>query len=478
MGLHERAYFVPPVYMNRVPYQTVQFAGLNVDMTQTPLEKPPANSPPALHKSTAREDQTQQRILHCVQKLAETQDEPMVVVSQLLFGDYLNEPCYAAAATMLPRPIDLKKENKHRGDFDLLIMHKHYVWLVVAAVFSAAWIIPKLLDVLNMHLPLVWLCGPPGTGKTLVLVVQQSTGDSAGQCVHLHLFDFEEQGQVKAAVNCLVTAASQGPLCLVADEVHRDFIEVCTELHKRVPDLRVWAASLFHGDKPPCLTEVPMTEPLRTTPVVTRHVQESPIIHTSKRVRAYTPGSAPLPADGPSLRVLYHQGPGHSGGKPEDCELCGAEVARVLQELRVSLTGHITSHNTAAGAIRTIPAPLTYRDVFLLTAWDDDTIVEEERDDAGNVVRRASGVVRGLRQAGVPVKVLARGDTAGFSRDVALMAGPDQVLAANARSVSGMERKVVVWLQRGPLRAGDIGMGRLHAMSRATAQLIWVTLTQ
>ena len=115
---------------------------------------------------------------------------------------------------------------------------------------------PYQVDVLHnhVHLPLVFLCGPPGTGKTLVLVVraldwldrgwhvhilclwkeslaasqlivhqlQQSAGQ-AGQNVHLHVFDFDVEGQVEEAVKCLVAAASQGPLCVIVDEATREY---------------------------------------------------------------------------------------------------------------------------------------------------------------------------------------------------------------------------------------------------------------
>ena len=44
--------------------------------------------------------------------------------------DYLNEPSYSAAASMLPTPRDLKLVNKDRGDFDVLVIHRKYGILV------------------------------------------------------------------------------------------------------------------------------------------------------------------------------------------------------------------------------------------------------------------------------------------------------------------------------------------------------------
>ena len=77
-----------------------------------------------------------------------------------------------------------------------------------------------------------------------------------------------------------------------------------------------------------------------------------------------------------------------------------------------------------------------------------------------------------MRAAGVPVTVLERGDAPAVTA-VATMSGADHAVAADGWTVSGLERAVVVWLQGG---AGgeDEDMGRLHAMSRCTGQLVWV----
>nr|KAG5697844.1 hypothetical protein BaRGS_016106 [Batillaria attramentaria] len=93
----------------------------------------------------------------------------------------------------------------------------------------------------------------------------------------------------------------------------------------------------------------------------------------------------------PGIDTCY--GPGHKQKFLEDCETCGREVGRILtQVLHVGQGGNPSSSTTTA---------LQYRDVFFLSSslfgFQDD-----ETDDAGHVTRRASGVVRGLRQAGVP----------------------------------------------------------------------------
>ena len=124
------------------------------------------------------------------------------------------------------------------------------------------------------------------------------------------------------------------------------------------------------------------------------------------------------------------------------------------------------------------PASLAYRDVFVLT--DYDNLRDEERSYAGNVTSPASGVVRGLRRAQIPVCMLERrdraGDVAGWERQVAdvAVARTDEVTVAHWKSVQGLERRVVVWLSD---MARDDLVGypyTLPAFSRCTTQLIMV----
>ena len=67
----------------------------------------------------------------------------MFVISQMQFGDYLNKPAYAAAAAMLPKPGDpvLKSQNKDRGDFDILIIHKLH-GILACEIKAVGWKFP------------------------------------------------------------------------------------------------------------------------------------------------------------------------------------------------------------------------------------------------------------------------------------------------------------------------------------------------
>jgi len=105
------------------------------------------------------------------------------------------------------------------------------------------------------------------------------------------------------------------------------------------------------------------------------------------------------------------------------------------------------------------------------------------------VTSPASAVVRGLRDAGLPVWVVGSDD---WHRDVArwqkeavdaAVAGTDRVTVSHFGPVSGLERKVVVWL---PGRWSGVdnsysdelieSYDRLYALSRCTTQLIVVEI--
>ena len=96
------------------------------------------------------------------------------------------------------------------------------------------------------------------------------------------------------------------------------------------------------------------------------------------------------------------------------------------------------------------PSSLQYRDTLVLCDGPSDDV----------------GVVRGLRQEKIPVKVVARRDDDDAIRDVAL-AESNCVTVTDCHTVSGLERRVVVGL-------GEVDVNRLYAMSRCSAQLIWV----
>ncbi|XP_025113686.1 uncharacterized protein LOC112575842 isoform X2 [Pomacea canaliculata] len=85
--------------------------------------------PPRVQDSDLRDDAAMQRLLLCLQKLCEDNKEVMVGLTQLQFGEYLGEPCYAAAAAQLPLAANLPSvlpRNWKQGDFDVLLIHRHF----------------------------------------------------------------------------------------------------------------------------------------------------------------------------------------------------------------------------------------------------------------------------------------------------------------------------------------------------------------
>ncbi|XP_025079706.1 uncharacterized protein LOC112555487 [Pomacea canaliculata] len=144
-----QAYFLPPVYINRVPMTTQTIAGQDILVLQKPSGEsgqsckvavnpsPAAQSsipqPTSVQDSDVRDDAAMQRILLCLQKMSQQNSEVFVAMSQLQFGEYLGEPCYAAAAAQVPLARSLpppRPKNWDKGDFDVLLIHRKYGFVV------------------------------------------------------------------------------------------------------------------------------------------------------------------------------------------------------------------------------------------------------------------------------------------------------------------------------------------------------------
>ncbi|XP_070203152.1 uncharacterized protein [Littorina saxatilis] len=373
------------------------------------------------------------------------------------------------------------------------------------------------LGLLNRDPPLVCITGAPGTGKTVVLVLQGVRWLRQGHDVHVlstwhptravstsitqqlemslsagptpslipgnvsyHPYDFyNREEDVEKAVTDLLACVNNDHLYVLLDEASfassqkhgPRHTRLVTRLVDRVPHLYLWCAGVEHDDIPPALQTQVFTVPLRSAPAVLREIQ--PVIHTFN-VHDYSDSGVPAPGDGLSVIRLSHHGNAHTGRWPLDCAQCGQDIAAVLRRLGVG------------SSVANSPSRLSYRDVFVLTRSDD--LHDDVTDEAGRVTSPASGVVQGLKAAGVPVSVLGYQDwlhnRARWERavqDVAV-AATDTVTVARYSYVSGLERRVVAVLQDRDQDDDDRGMtdedidreDRLYAVSRCTTQLITV----
>ena len=99
----------------------------------TQESQPPA-TPVLVQESDFRDDTAQRHVLANLRALGDAGQEPMFILSQLNFGDYLNERSYTAAVKAsqlpnLPRPEDLGQKYA-AGDFDILLIHRRHGFLI------------------------------------------------------------------------------------------------------------------------------------------------------------------------------------------------------------------------------------------------------------------------------------------------------------------------------------------------------------
>ncbi|XP_070177871.1 uncharacterized protein [Littorina saxatilis] len=112
--LSTQSYFVPAVYMNRTQHDEEEVAGRTVYVLQ-----------PLSQESDARDDAANNRVLRCLHQVSRGQ--AMFVISQLQFNEYLKHlSCTQKPIPPKPKDSILKKQQKHEGDFDILIIHRKY----------------------------------------------------------------------------------------------------------------------------------------------------------------------------------------------------------------------------------------------------------------------------------------------------------------------------------------------------------------
>ncbi|XP_025111916.1 uncharacterized protein LOC112574814 [Pomacea canaliculata] len=305
------------------------------------------------------------------------------------------------------------------------------------------------------------------TVKTL-----QSAGVSPGQ-PHLLLYDLDVGKDEEKAVNDLSQAASGGSLYVIVDEVVSEFSQMfgfkniqtlCDKLLSRVPRLHLWAASCFHEHTPAGWQVEYLTRPLRSPPAVVREVEQDEKITKARDVHPYSERRVPDHTDGPPVKRLFHRYHSDSNDKPSDCVKCGRELASFLHSLRVGVTESSTTTSTTLSSTSGGTSPcLQWRDMLVLY---------------GIHVSDSSGIVKGMQEAGIPVRVMKDYEI----EDVAT-ARSDVVWVTHGGHVRGLERKVVVCLydpyyllyKYSSIEVCQLSTARLDLMSRCTSQLVIVS---
>ncbi|XP_070183865.1 uncharacterized protein [Littorina saxatilis] len=220
-----------------------------------------------------------------------------------------------------------------------------------------------------------------------------------------------------------------------------------------------------------------LTQPLRSPPSVVREVEQASDMKGGK-VPAYTAPPVAPPSDGPPVMRVDHlyslwrgDTQGHEGDYPGLCERCGQLVADLLTTLRVGCHDH-APHGQGG---------LTFNDVFVL-GGEMNCDTDRPDDD----IFSPAAFIRGLESRGVPTRKVARHDTAAVRQLAEMTSAPtgeeraagrgrdEAVTVANEDTVWGLERPVVVYLERVSDGLYADHTGRLRSMSRSTAQVIWV----
>lgn len=122
-----KTYFIPPVYIRRVPTIKKIVSGVSVVVLSE-------TDTPGLQRSDINDDDALQRVLYSLRKFSKVHNEVFVCLSQFPFGSYLGEPSFTPAVAHLPLPSNLPQEQSwswRRGDFDVLIIHKNYGFVII-----------------------------------------------------------------------------------------------------------------------------------------------------------------------------------------------------------------------------------------------------------------------------------------------------------------------------------------------------------
>lgn len=135
--LETRAYFVPPVYITRVPTIKNTFAVQDVFVLLQETEQGCSETQnfktPSVQESDMLDDEAFQRLVLSLKTFSKVHQEVFMCLIQLPFGSYLGLPTFATAAAHLPVSCNLPEKwhkSWKQGDFDVLLIHKQYGFVI------------------------------------------------------------------------------------------------------------------------------------------------------------------------------------------------------------------------------------------------------------------------------------------------------------------------------------------------------------
>ncbi|KAK7094316.1 hypothetical protein V1264_007956 [Littorina saxatilis] len=128
-SIHVKAYMRQHPYARPVQSSSGQQSAQNSLLT--PESEPPC-TPVNVQETDISDDFAQNHVMLNLQELGNSLHEAMFILSQLGFGDYLNQHAYKAAVAQLPKPsdIDTQQTKYSDGEADFVLIHRQHGILI------------------------------------------------------------------------------------------------------------------------------------------------------------------------------------------------------------------------------------------------------------------------------------------------------------------------------------------------------------
>nr|KAG5706765.1 hypothetical protein BaRGS_007268 [Batillaria attramentaria] len=445
--LHRRAYFSPPTLFNRVAFETGEVAGAKV---KVPV--------PSVQLSDVRENEAQFRVHYTFQQVFRDKAEPMVVVSNVIFDNYLNNPDGIPAISkddrtakspqtskkgtqirsgdksgtethpkghvlaLFKRPRDLSSELQ-RGTFDMLFISKKHGLIICD--------IKALGDAFGMEKT------PMSEEKKHAIVKDKVTKA---------LKQLEKEKRVLKYLTSDVKKGLRIRAVLILPNMEQKMLERVLSREKELKQVNVVTSQTDN--------RVYLTGP----PGTVRELQKGAAYSTRATYR-YATGDAsvlaslPPPTDGPPVKRIRHTST-HEGKDSWNCGDCGREVATFLTQDLLIGKPDVMTKNTNQRRLKFSDVIVSGHIGFPTTTTLPESLAEEHMEvDSDDTVNpsaktptqdnRSTGFLQGLRNKDeVPLEIITKQDTS-YAEKLSCPT-EDKVQVAEAECILGTERPVVV----------------------------------